>query len=84
MAIIGIFNVSSLFNLITNFNISNLQICIGSILFWISDFILVRMMFYELLYYYHFIVMTTYMLAQTLIVFGMSGTEKNTLKEEYN
>ena len=82
LAIIGIFNVSCLFNLITNFNISNLQICIGAILFWISDFILVRMMFYELLYYYHFIVMTTYMLAQTLIVFGMSGTEKNTLKEE--
>jgi ABC-type enterochelin transport system permease subunit len=42
------------------------------------------MMFYEILYYYHFIVMTTYMLAQTLIVFGMSGTDKNTLKEVSN
>ena len=84
LAIIGIFNASSLFNLITNFNISNFQICIGSMLFWTSDFILIRMMFYELLYYYHFIVMTTYMLAQTLIVIGMSGAEKNTLKEVSN
>ena len=84
LAIIGIFNASSLFNLITNFNISNFQICIGSMLFWTSDFILIRMMFYELLYYYHFIVMTTYMLAQTLIVIGMSGAEKNTLNEVSN
>ena len=43
-----------------------------------SDFILARKMFYENKKYYQVILMATYILAQTLICFGMSNKKIKT------
>ena len=46
-----------------------------------SDFILARKMFYENKKYYQFILMTTYIAAQTLICIGMAN-KKNKIERE--
>ena len=75
LSVLGIINSISTFNLLTKFNFSNFLIFVGTILFWVSDFILVRMLFYESLFYYHLIVISTYIIAQTSITIGMSLIE---------
>jgi hypothetical protein len=77
LSILGMINCISTFNLFIQFNLSNCLIFIGTILFWISVFILVRIMFYEILFYYHLIVMSCYISAQTFIAIGMSFVEKD-------
>ena len=54
-------------------SISSFFICLGSLIFWYSDFTLVEDMYSKkVLYLGRFRVMTTYVVAQTCIAFGMS------------
>ena len=65
----------------TYFNFYSFLTFIGSFIFFISDFILVRKMFYEDNKYYQISLMATYILAQSLICFGMSN-KKNRIENE--
>ena len=54
-------------------SVSSFFICLGSLIFWYSDFVLVENMYSKkILYLARFRVMTTYVAAQTCIAFGMS------------
>lgn len=65
-------NIAACFYTFTYFNKYSLLTFLGSIVFFISDFILVRKMFYEEYRYYQVIIMATYILAQSLICYGLS------------
>jgi uncharacterized membrane protein YhhN len=53
--------------------------CLGTYFFWFSDFILIRELFYndKYKYYLNFVVMLTYIIAQTFITIGMSQKKEN-------
>ena len=67
LTLLMVLNITSCFYSFTYFNIYSLLTFIGSIVFFISDFILVRKMFYEDNKYYQVSLMATYILAQSLI-----------------
>ena len=59
---------------------------LGTNFFWLSDFILIRDLFYEdkIKYYLNFIVMFTYIIGQTFIMLGMSQIKLNKKIEKEN
>lgn len=59
---------------------------LGTNFFWLSDFILIRELFYEdkIQYYLNFIVMFTYIIGQTFIMLGMSQIKLNKKIEKEN
>ena len=65
----------------TYLNIYAILAHFGTFIFTVSDFILARKMFYEDNKYYQFVLMATYILAQTLICFGMAN-KKNIIENE--
>jgi hypothetical protein len=71
--LLAITNIASGIYAYTHFNIYAILAHFGTFSFTISDFILARKMFYENKKYYQVILMATYILAQTLICFGMSN-----------
>ena len=72
LTLLMVLNITSCFYSFTYFNIYSLLTFIGSIVFFISDFILVRKMFYEDNKYYQVSLMATYILAQSLICYGLA------------
>ena len=75
-------NITSGFYCYTYFNIYSLLTFIGSFIFFVSDFILVRKMFYEENKYYQVSLMTTYILGQSLICYGLAHRrDKNESKK---
>lgn len=72
LTLLALLNIASCFYTITYFNIYSFLTFFGSLVFFTSDFILVRKMFYEDNKYYHVTLMATYILAQSLICFGLS------------
>ena len=77
LIMLGVLNTSAFFNLIIQFNIYNILLYIGVSIFWCSDFILIRRMFYHSLPTHKYLVMTTYIIAQTLITYSISNPNKN-------
>jgi uncharacterized membrane protein YhhN len=71
--LLAITNIASGIYAYTHFNIYAILVHFGTFSFTVSDFILARKMFYENKKYYQVILMATYILAQTLICFGMSN-----------
>ena len=69
--ILGLLNLSSSFYLCVSFNKKALTLVLGTLLFFISDFTLARSLFYEAYKYYTFIIMSTYIAAQTLITYSL-------------
>ena len=80
---LGVLNTSAFFNLIIQFNIYNILLYIGVSIFWCSDFILIRRMFYHSLPSHKYLVMTTYIIAQTLITYGIVN-KNNIESNEYS
>lgn len=76
---LALLNIASGVYAYTYFNIYAILVHIGTFIFTISDFVLARKMFYENNQYYQFILMATYILAQTLICFGMAN-KKNRME----
>ena len=72
LSLLALLNITSGFYSFTYFNIYSLLTFIGSFIFFISDFILVRKMFYEDNEYYQISLMATYILAQSLICYGLA------------
>ena len=72
LTLLYILIITSGFYFFTYINFYSFLTFIGSIIFFISDFILVRKMFYEDNEYYHVILMATYILAQSLICYGLA------------
>lgn len=72
LTLLMLLNITSGFYSYTYFNKYSLLTFIGSFIFFISDFILVRKMFYEDNKYYQVSLMTTYILAQSLICYGLA------------
>ena len=71
LLILGLLNLFSFFYTICYFEKRKLLLVLGTLLFWVSDFTLARSLFYETNIYYPFIVMSTYISAQTLITYGL-------------
>ena len=76
---LALLNIASGVYAYTYFNTYAILVHIGTFIFTISDFVLARKMFYENNQYYQFILMATYILAQTLICFGMAN-KKNRME----
>ena len=72
LTLLAVLNITSGFYSFTYFNVYSLLNFIGSFIFFVSDFILVRKMFYEDNKYYQVSLMTTYILAQSLICYGLA------------
>jgi uncharacterized membrane protein YhhN len=72
LTLLMLLNITSGFYSYTYFNIYSLLTFIGSFIFFVSDFILVRKMFYEDNKYYQVTLMATYILAQSLICYGLA------------
>ena len=72
LTLLAVLNITSGFYSFTYFNIYSLLTFIGSFIFFVSDFILVRKMFYEDNKYYQVSLMATYILAQSLICYGLA------------
>lgn len=84
LTLLMLLNITSGFYSYTYFNIYSLLTFIGSFIFFVSDFIIVRKMFYEDNEYYQFILMTTYILGQSLICYGLAHRRnKNERKKIY-
>ena len=84
LTLLMILNITSGFYSYTYFNIYSLLTFIGSFIFFVSDFILVRKMFYEDNKYYQVSLMTTYILGQSLICYGLAHRRnKNESKKIY-
>ena len=73
--ILGLLNLSSSFYLCVSFNKKTLTLVLGTLLFFISDSTLARSLFYETYIYYTFIIMSTYIAAQTLITYSLLKKE---------
>ena len=69
----ALLNIASGIYAFSYLNIYAILAHLGTFIFTISDFILARKMFYEGNKYYQVVLMATYILAQTLICFGMSN-----------
>ena len=78
---LALLNIASGIYAYTYFNIYAILVHIGTFIFTVSDFVLARKMFYETNPYYQVILMATYILAQTLICFGMIN-KKNRIELE--
>lgn len=78
---LALLNIASGIYAYTHFNIYSILVHLGTFIFTVSDFVLARKMFYEDNKYYQVILMSTYILAQTLICFGMSN-KKSKLNNE--
>ena len=72
LTLLAVLNITSGFYTFTYFNIYSFLTFFGSFIFFISDFILVRKMFYEYNKYYQVTLMATYILAQSLICYGLA------------
>ena len=84
LTLLMLLNITSLFYSYTYFNIYSLLTFIGSFIFFASDFILVRKMFYEDNKYYQITLMATYILGQSLICYGLAHRRnKNECKKIY-
>ena len=70
---LALLNIASGIYAYTYFNIYAILVHFGTFIFTISDFVLARKMFYENNKYYQVILMATYIIAQSLICFGMSN-----------
>ena len=75
LLILGLLNLFSFFYMICYFEKRKLLLVLGTLLFWVSDFTLARSLFYESNIYSSFIVMSTYISAQTLITYGLCKKE---------
>jgi uncharacterized membrane protein YhhN len=78
MSILGLIDTFAIFNLYLKFSFGRLLCLFGTILFSYSDFCLAKHLFIEKLKYENFIIMSTYIPAQTLIILGMAS---NTLSD---
>jgi len=78
---LALLNIASGIYAFTYFNIYAILVHLGTFIFTVSDFVLARKMFYENNEYYQVILMATYILAQTLICFGMAN-KKNKIENE--
>ena len=78
---LALLNIASGIYAYTYFNVYAILVHIGTFIFTVSDFVLARKMFYENNEYYQVILMSTYILAQSLICFGMSN-KKNRIDNE--
>ena len=84
LTLLMLLNITSGFYSYTYFNIYSLLTFIGSFIFFVSDFILVRKMFYENNDYYQISLMATYILGQSLICYGLAHRRnKNEHKKIY-
>ena len=83
LIMLGVLNTSGLFNLIIEINLHNILLYLGVSIFWSSDFILIRRMFYHSLPTHKYLVMTTYIIAQTLITYGIVN-KNNFESNEYS
>ena len=81
ISLLVILNIASGIYAYTYCNVYAILVHIGTFIFTVSDFILARKMFYENKKYYQFILMTTYIAAQTLICIGMAN-KKNKIERE--
>ena len=73
LAMLMMLNTTANFYAFNYFNKYTLMISFGAFIFFVSDFILVRKMFYEENKYYQVSLMATYILAQSLICFGLAN-----------
>ena len=78
MSILGLIDTFAIFNLYLKFSFGRLLCLFGTIFFSYSDFCLAKLLFAEKSKFGNFIVMTTYISAQTLIILGMAS---NTLSD---
>ena len=81
ISLLAILNIASGIYAYSYFNLYAILVHIGTFIFTVSDFILARKMFYENRKYYQFILMATYIAAQTLICVGMAN-KKNRIEKE--
>ena len=82
LSLLMLLNIAACFYTFTYFNKYSLLASIGSLVFFISDFILVRKMFYEENKYYQVILTATYILAQSLISYGLSHRRSKYIHKE--
>lgn len=76
LAILGLINTFALLLFFIHKSFYSFLLCLGSVFFWYSDFILTKLMFSgEEIYHGNFVVMLTYLIAQTSIAIGMSKQE---------
>ena len=84
-SILAILNVSSAIYAYCHTNIYSILTYLGSLIFAISDVVLAQQLFVENSRYYQIIIMTTYILGQSLISFGLankkSSLEVNIIKD---
>ena len=78
LSLLMILNITSGFYMFTYPNIYTFLSFLGSNSFFASDFILVRKMFYETNMYYQVALMTLYILAQSLICYGLAHRKDKT------
>ena len=84
LTLLMLLNITSGFYSYTYFNIYSLLTFIGSFIFFVSDFIIVRKMFYEDNEYYQVTLMVAYILGQSLICYGLAHRRnKNERKKIY-
>ena len=80
LSALGLLNSASIFYFINKRSKYSLLTVLGTIIFFLSDFILERQLFYKdknyFAQYYDLIVMFTYIVAQTLIAIGLSNSNK--------
>jgi len=76
MSILGLLNSAAIFYLLIKKTKSSILVCVGAFLFSSSDFILTKQMFYGDNPYYSFLIMSTYIMAQTFLTVGLSNDEK--------
>ena len=69
---LALLNIASGIYAYTYFNVYAILVHIGTFIFTVSDFVLARKMFYENNEYYQVILMATYILAQSLICYGLA------------
>ena len=77
-SILAILNISSAIYAYCYRNIYSILTYIGSLVFFISDVILAQQIFMEDNKYYSIIIMTTYILGQSLISLGMANKKNST------
>ena len=84
LLLLAVLNISSGLYAFYFLNFYSILVHLGTFIFTVSDFILVRKMFYEENKYYQVTLMATYILAQNLICFGMANknNKNNELEKE--
>ena len=85
LSLLMILNITAGFYMFTCFNFYTFLTFIGANIFFFSDFILVRNMFYENKSYYEVTIMALYISAQSLICYGLAHKKgKSEYKKKIN